>query len=192
KGRQIAAPGLAGEEVGAEPPCELHIGRAAERDAAGEAGRTVLGDHVLRRCALLGEDEIARHGVSRREDESEQEPKEPWDHPVREHHAASSACKPCLRSRNAHESVIELHRSSANVAPQFLTWRHFPMNSKILQLAQGVVGGVFALAITAASVSAKDLVVYTALEDDQLAAYKSAFEAKNPEITIKSVRHSTG
>jgi len=66
------------------------------------------------------------------------------------------------------------------------------MNSKILQLAQGVVSGVFALAIAAASVSAKDLVVYTALEDDQLAAYKSAFEAKNPDITIKWVRDSTG
>lgn len=51
------------------------------------------------------------------------------------------------------------------------------MNSKILRLTLGVVSGAFALAIAASSVSAKDLVVYTALEDDQLAAYKSAFEA---------------
>lgn len=39
---------------------------------------------------------------------------------------------------------------------------------------------------------AEDLVVYTALEDDQLAAYKDAFESANPDITINWVRDSTG
>ena len=39
---------------------------------------------------------------------------------------------------------------------------------------------------------AEDLVVYTALEDDQLGAYKEAFEAANPDITINWVRDSTG
>src|SRR5215475_8544609 len=62
------------------------------------------------------------------------------------------------------------------------------MSGKVLHLASGA----FALVAEAASLSAKDLVVYTALEDDQLAAYKSAFEAKNPDITIKWVRDSTG
>ncbi|MGH6931135.1 MAG: putative 2-aminoethylphosphonate ABC transporter substrate-binding protein [Dongiaceae bacterium] len=39
---------------------------------------------------------------------------------------------------------------------------------------------------------AEDLVVYTALEDDQLTAYKEAFESANPGITINWVRDSTG
>ena len=39
---------------------------------------------------------------------------------------------------------------------------------------------------------AEELVVYTALEDDQLAAYKDAFESANPDITINWVRDSTG
>jgi iron(III) transport system substrate-binding protein len=39
---------------------------------------------------------------------------------------------------------------------------------------------------------AGELTVYTALEADQLKAYKDAFEAKNPGITINWVRDSTG
>src|SRR5262249_55079373 len=66
------------------------------------------------------------------------------------------------------------------------------MNVKFLHLAAGIVSGTLALVAAAASLSAKDLVVYTALEDDQLAAYKSAFESKNPDITINCVRDSTG
>src|SRR5215510_2565583 len=75
---------------------------------------------------------------------------------------------------------------------KFLTRRRFPMNSRIQRLALGVVSGAIALAIAIAPASAKDLIVYTALEDDQLAAYKSAFEAENPDITINWVRDSTG
>jgi len=66
------------------------------------------------------------------------------------------------------------------------------MNGKFLHFAAGMVSGAFALVAAAASLSAKDLVVYTALEDDQLAAYKAAFESKNPDITINWVRDSTG
>lgn len=36
------------------------------------------------------------------------------------------------------------------------------------------------------------LTVYTALEADQIAAYKAAFEKANPDIEIKWVRDSTG
>ncbi len=43
-----------------------------------------------------------------------------------------------------------------------------------------------------ATAKAEDVVVYTALEDDQLAAYKEAFESANPDITINWVRDSTG
>src|SRR5262245_4209327 len=39
---------------------------------------------------------------------------------------------------------------------------------------------------------AGELTVYTALEADQLKAYKDAFEAKNPGTTINWVRDSTG
>lgn len=43
-----------------------------------------------------------------------------------------------------------------------------------------------------ATAEAEDLVVYTAFEDEQLAGYKEAFEAANPDITINWVRDSTG
>lgn len=43
------------------------------------------------------------------------------------------------------------------------------------------------------SVLAKtELIVYTAIENDRLADYKSAFERQNPDISIKWVRDSTG
>jgi iron(III) transport system substrate-binding protein len=43
-----------------------------------------------------------------------------------------------------------------------------------------------------AGANAAELTVYTALEADQLKAYKDAFEAANPGTTIKWVRDSTG
>jgi iron(III) transport system substrate-binding protein len=55
-----------------------------------------------------------------------------------------------------------------------------------------------ALVVAAAGIAgmsaaqAEDLIVYTALEDDQLGAYKEAFESANPDITINWVRDSTG
>ena len=52
---------------------------------------------------------------------------------------------------------------------------------------------VAATAVTGiATAQAEDLVVYTAFEDEQLAGYKAAFEAANPDITINWVRDSTG
>ncbi len=44
----------------------------------------------------------------------------------------------------------------------------------------------------ASTAKAEEITVYTALEDDQLAAYKEAFESANPDITINWVRDSTG
>ncbi|MFO1070047.1 MAG: putative 2-aminoethylphosphonate ABC transporter substrate-binding protein [Geminicoccaceae bacterium] len=43
-----------------------------------------------------------------------------------------------------------------------------------------------------AAAQAVELTVYTALEADQLKAYKAAFEQANPDITINWVRDSTG
>jgi iron(III) transport system substrate-binding protein len=44
----------------------------------------------------------------------------------------------------------------------------------------------------AATAHAADLTVYTALEADQLKAYKAAFEQTNPDVSILWVRDSTG
>jgi len=43
-----------------------------------------------------------------------------------------------------------------------------------------------------ANVFAKEILVYTALEDDELAIYMKDWEAKHPDITAKIVRDSTG
>ena len=43
-----------------------------------------------------------------------------------------------------------------------------------------------------ATAQAADLTVYTALEADQLKAYKAAFEEANPDVNILWVRDSTG
>lgn len=51
---------------------------------------------------------------------------------------------------------------------------------------------VAAMALTASAQAATTLTVYTALEADQVAAYKAAFEKANPGIEIKWVRDSTG
>jgi len=48
------------------------------------------------------------------------------------------------------------------------------------------------LMLSAATVLAGDLVVYTALEDDEIVVYRKDFEAKYPDITLKLVRDSTG
>jgi iron(III) transport system substrate-binding protein len=48
------------------------------------------------------------------------------------------------------------------------------------------------LSLSYGAACAGDLTVYTALEADQLKAYKDAFEAANPGITINWVRDSTG
>ena len=57
----------------------------------------------------------------------------------------------------------------------------------------GLVAGV-ALAIGAVSAAAQrtDLLVYTALETDQIKAYEEAFRKANPTIDVKWVRDSTG
>lgn len=58
---------------------------------------------------------------------------------------------------------------------------------KKLLMSVAVLGACLSLA------SAKtELVVYTAIENELLPAYKNAFEAANPEIEIKWVRDSTG
>ena len=58
---------------------------------------------------------------------------------------------------------------------------------KRLALAAAVAAG-FSFQAQAATT----LTVYTALEAEQLSAYKKAFEAQNPDIEIKWVRDSTG
>ena len=55
------------------------------------------------------------------------------------------------------------------------------------------LASALALAVAASTAWAKtQLTVYTALENEQLRAYKEAFEQKNPDIEIRWVRDSTG
>jgi iron(III) transport system substrate-binding protein len=55
-----------------------------------------------------------------------------------------------------------------------------------------LVAAAAAMAFASSAYAATTLTVYTALEADQVAAYKAAFEKANPDIDIKWVRDSTG
>ena len=68
------------------------------------------------------------------------------------------------------------------------------MRSKFLkQLASVTAGGLMVLGLGAGSAQAKtDLLVYTAIEADELAMFKKAFESDYPDVNIKWVRDSTG
>ena len=48
------------------------------------------------------------------------------------------------------------------------------------------------IGVGAAAQGRTELLVYTALEADQVQAYKAAFEKDNPLIELKFVRDSTG
>lgn len=48
------------------------------------------------------------------------------------------------------------------------------------------------MVLSTGAAMAADLVVYTALEDDEISVYRKDFEAKHPEIELKLVRDSTG
>ena len=56
-----------------------------------------------------------------------------------------------------------------------------------------LLGAVAALALAPAALAQKtELLVYTALETDQLKAYTESFQKTNPNIDLKFVRDSTG
>jgi iron(III) transport system substrate-binding protein len=59
-------------------------------------------------------------------------------------------------------------------------------------LKSAAFGLTVALALAAPAMAKTELLVYTALEADQIQAYQAAFEAANPDIEIKWVRDSTG
>ena len=54
-----------------------------------------------------------------------------------------------------------------------------------------VPAALFSLAFAASAQGRTELLVYTALEADQVQAYKAAFEKDNPSIELKFVRDST-
>jgi iron(III) transport system substrate-binding protein len=58
--------------------------------------------------------------------------------------------------------------------------------------ARSAVAAVFALAAVSAWAQKTELLVYTALETDQLKAYTESFQKTNPNIDLKFVRDSTG
>ena len=56
-----------------------------------------------------------------------------------------------------------------------------------------VAAGILALGVFGGSAAAKTkLIVYTTIEADELANYKTQFEKENPDIDIRWVRDSTG
>lgn len=55
-----------------------------------------------------------------------------------------------------------------------------------------VPAALLSMAFTVAAQGRTELLVYTALEADQVQAYKAAFEKENPSIELKFVRDSTG
>ena len=65
------------------------------------------------------------------------------------------------------------------------------MKTQLIRLLSALVAAM-ALAPAAMAADKTTLLVYTALETDQIKAYKDAFEAANPDIGIKWVRDSTG
>lgn len=62
-----------------------------------------------------------------------------------------------------------------------------------MQIAKHLIAAALGLVVAAAAHAQKtELVVYTALETDQLKAYQEAFNKVHPDIAIKWVRDSTG
>ena len=69
----------------------------------------------------------------------------------------------------------------------------FMRSNFIKQLAIATVGGLMVLGLGTGSAFAKtDLLVYTAIEADELSMFKKAFESDYPDVNIKWVRDSTG
>lgn len=63
---------------------------------------------------------------------------------------------------------------------------NFP--SRFLRLSLALLGLVFFSART----RAEEILVYTALEDDQIPKYLASFKSQHPDIQVKTVRDSTG
>ena len=62
-----------------------------------------------------------------------------------------------------------------------------------MHLAKSLIAGLLGLAFASTALAQKtQLIVYTALETDQLKAYQEAFNKVEPNIDIKWVRDSTG
>jgi iron(III) transport system substrate-binding protein len=67
------------------------------------------------------------------------------------------------------------------------------MNTNLTKFLKKISMSVAAIGLFAASsASAAELTVYTAVEADELAGFKKAFESDNPGITINWIRDSTG
>jgi iron(III) transport system substrate-binding protein len=62
----------------------------------------------------------------------------------------------------------------------------------IKRLTAGACAAAMAVTFTTQAIAATDLLVYTAVEADELKKFKKAFEADNKGINIKWVRDSTG
>lgn len=65
---------------------------------------------------------------------------------------------------------------------------------KVFRKVHGIIGCVLLVVLCAgiAAVQAEELLVYTALEDDEIAVYLPKFQERYPDIDVKLVRDSTG
>jgi len=69
----------------------------------------------------------------------------------------------------------------------------FMRNNLFKKLIAATAGGLLVLGLGTGSAFAKtDLLVYTAIEADELSMFKKAFESDYPDVNIKWVRDSTG
>lgn len=66
------------------------------------------------------------------------------------------------------------------------------MNSQFNRILRMATAALFALGSASAFAQKTELLVYTALETDQLKAYTESFHKTNPNIDLKFVRDSTG
>jgi len=67
------------------------------------------------------------------------------------------------------------------------------MEKKIMRrLGLTVLGAVLAGSVFAGTANARDLIVYTAIEPEELTGFAKDFESKHPGIKVKFVRDSTG
>jgi iron(III) transport system substrate-binding protein len=66
------------------------------------------------------------------------------------------------------------------------------LNTALRRIGAVAIAGLAAAALTGAAQAKTELLVYTAVEADELAKFKAAFEKANPDVEIKWVRDSTG
>jgi iron(III) transport system substrate-binding protein len=82
-----------------------------------------------------------------------------------------------------------IERTGGAVGSKFSLTQDGDMTQKI---ASAAIAFAAVIALSASADAATKLLVYTALEADQIKAYETAFETANPDVDVEWVRDSTG